>query len=107
MSFNYALGPDGEILSDRGVYQRCIRYMQEHSRFTGYLSGDGKTFTTWKGQILGRAFLGSTIRLTRLSYIHGPTLRSVRVRDVWGQEWYGRGNPGIAITLRKVKGSRA
>lgn len=67
--------------------------------FCCYLSSDGKHVTGWKGNILGDVTYSRTIRLTRASFTHGSTIQCVRVRDVHGGYWYGRGNAGIAIKL--------
>src|SRR3990167_9912689 len=66
------------------------------SRFTGYLSGDGARFTTWTGGTLGDVVSSKPCKLTRTSFTHDKrTYRSVRVRDVWGKIWFGRGSAGI------------
>lgn len=81
--------------------------MRDRSQpFVAYVSSDGRTVTTWTGGKLGDARYIGTVRLTRRSYTHGATMNSYRVTDVHGGEWYGRGSPGIAITLRPCKGSR-
>lgn len=75
------------------------------TRFTGYLSGDGERFTTWTGGELGKVVASRPCKLTRQSFTHDRrTYRSVRVVDVWGKVWFGRGSPGIVLTLHKAKG---
>ena len=76
-------------------------------RAYGYLSGDGRRFTTWPG-----GTLGAVIQATRTalpfgrshSWMHGKGYRAVRVRDVHGRIWHGKGSPGVCITLRRIKG---
>jgi hypothetical protein len=52
-STNYARTVAGEVLSDEGVTIREKRELLDRSRpFGCYLSGDGRTVTTWKGVAL-------------------------------------------------------
>lgn len=74
-------------------------------RFTAYLAAGGAELHTWLGSVLGRVIRSRVVKLTRLSHTHGKAICSVRVRDVHGNEWVGRGNDGIVITLRPVKKS--
>lgn len=84
---------------------RDIQSMQSADRFTGYLSSDGKQFTSWPGGLLGHVIDSRPCKLTRLSFTHDRhTYMSVRVRDVNGREWHGRGSNGIVCTLRAYKG---
>lgn len=100
-TLNYARNSVGEVFSDEGVNIREAREMLDRSKpFTGYLSCNGKTFGGWKGNVLGHVTRSSTVRLTRMSYTHGETMLAIRVRDVHGAQWYGRGSPGICVTLR-------
>ena len=100
-SFNYARSPSGEILSDEGVHLRAVRALRERSRpVAGYLSGDGKHFTGWKGDKLG-----DVVRETTSRGWHGGAQSCIRVVDVHGGVWHGRGaGRGMSITLRPVKG---
>jgi hypothetical protein len=101
---NYARNDAGEVFSDEGVHLREVRALLDRSRpFPGYLSSDGKRLTGWKGNTLGHVIDSNPCELTRLSYTHGKHYQSVRVRDVHGREWYGRGSPGICIRLRPTK----
>ena len=78
--------------------------MLDRSRpFVAYVSSDGNSITTWTGGKLGDAHKIGTVQLTRQSFAHGRYMNSYRVTDVHGGEWYGRGSPGIAITLRPCK----
>lgn len=101
-TFNYASDGKGNIVSDEGVNIRERRELLDRSKPIGYyLSSDGKSVTGWKGNILGTVIDSRHCELTRISFTHDrDSYRSVRVRDVHGSEWYGRGSPGIAITLR-------
>lgn len=97
--------PDG-----REVCYDCADALQreelkDRSRpFTGYLSTDGRAVTSWSGGELMTVTGWEPCKLTRLSYAHGKSYRSIRARDCHGAMWYGRGSPGIAITLRPCKG---
>lgn len=104
-TFNYATSQDDEILSDEGVDIRERRALLDRSLpFTAYLSSDGQRLTGWKGNWLGTVVDWSPCALARFSFLHGKSYRSVRVRDVHGALWYGRGSPGVCITLRPCKG---
>ena len=104
-TFNYATSQDDEILSDEGVDIRERRALLDRSTpFTAYLSSDGQRLTGWKGNWLGTVVDWNPCKLTRMSFTHGKSYRSVRIRDVHGALWYGRGSPGVCITLRPCKG---
>lgn len=103
-SFNYATDQEGNVYSDEGVSIRERRALLDMSKpFHCYVSTDGRSVTGWKGNKLGDAFKVGTVRLTRWSYFHGHFMNSYQVTDIHGGEWYGRGSPGIAITLRPSK----
>jgi hypothetical protein len=104
-SFNYARDKDGNLLSDEGVDIRERRELLNRAApFVCYLSSDGNNVTGWKGNKLGEVIRSRHCELTRQSCTHSrASFRSVRVRDVHGGEWYGRGSPGIAIVLRACK----
>lgn len=103
-SVNYARDSRDRLLSDVGVDIRQRRDMLDRSRpFGCYISGDGKRVTGWKGNTLGTVTASYRIGCARRSYVHGETLLAVRVRDVHGRNWYGRGSPGVAVTLRACK----
>lgn len=105
ISTNYARDAEGNVYSDEGVDIRERRELLDRSKpFTCYLSSDGKRATGWKGNKLGDVVRSNSVRLTRRSYTHGAYIWAVRVRDVHGALWYGRGSPGIVITLRAMKG---
>jgi hypothetical protein len=71
--------------------------------FCAYVSSDGKSITTWTGGELMKITLWWTVRLTRLSFTHGRTIRHIQALDCHGKRWWGRGNPGIAIRMRPCK----
>jgi len=101
MSFNYALSSDNSIISDEGVNKRELRELKKiHQPFYAYVSSDLKHITGWKGNVLMRITSAQPYRLTRHSYVHGKTIHSIQAVDANGQVWYGRGNPGICITMR-------
>jgi hypothetical protein len=105
-SFNYASNTKGETLSDEGVNLREVRELLDRSRpFGCYLSSDGKRATGWKGNTLGAVVHASPVTLTRRSVWHGSHMLAVRVRDVHGAMWHGRGSPGVLINLRPMKGA--
>jgi hypothetical protein len=103
---NYPNGFDNapEYLSDEGVNIRERRQLLDRTKpFYAYVSADGKRITGWKDNTLGTITAATNYRLTRESYVHGRTINFYRVTDVHGAKWSGRGNPGIAITLRASK----
>lgn len=103
-TFNYAQDDHGHIYSDEGVNIRQRRELLDRTRpFICYVSNDGRNVTGWKGNFLGTITRDSVARLTRWSHWHGQYIHCYRVRDVHGGHWYGRGSPGIAITLRATK----
>ena len=81
--------------------KRQVADLLDRSRpFTGYLSSDGKRWTTWTGGTLGT--------VDRLTVSHtkwyGSSLSHVHVRDVHGNAWFGRGaGNGMCLTLRPCK----
>lgn len=79
--------------------------MLDRSRpFGCYLSGDGRRVTTWTGGTLGDVVQSGTSR----TGWHGTKITHVRVRDVHGAMWHGKGaGAGMCITLRPMKGGRA
>jgi hypothetical protein len=106
-TFNYSITKNGqtwEILSIEGSDIRARRALKARGeKFDGYLSNDSRHLTGWRGNILGDvvsckpfvAWAGSG---------RGQYCELVRVRDVHGGLWYGRGNGGSPITLRPMKG---
>ena len=101
---NYARDSAGNVFSDEGVDILERRELLERSQpFGCYLSSDGRHVTGWKGNILGTVIDSRPCKLPRYSFTHGKDYRSVRVRDVHGGLWYGRGSPDIFIRLRPCK----
>ena len=104
-SVNYARGTDGRIISDEGVRIINRRELLDRSKpFVCYLSPDGKHVTGWKGDILGDV-IQTSVSSDPLSGYRRETLTHVRVKDVYGAFWYGKGSGrGMCITLRALKG---
>jgi hypothetical protein len=101
---NYACDHEGNVYSDEGVDIRERRSLLDRSGpFSCYISSDGRRVTGWKDNTLGVVTESRTCRLTRTSYTHGKNYSSIRVEDVHGNNWYGRGSPGICVTLRPCK----
>jgi hypothetical protein len=102
-SVNYAWGKDNAIFSDEGVDIYEKRELLDRSKpFFCYLSRDGKHVTGWKGNILGRVVLSSVSK----TGWWGAKLTHIRVIDVHGGRWYGKGSGnGMCITLRANKGA--
>ena len=97
--------PDGKEICWTCADAAQVEQLRDRSRpFVAYVSGDGKSITTWTGGKLMDVRQSWRIPLTRFSYTHGKTILHIRAQDVHGGNWFGRGNPGIAITLRPTKG---
>jgi hypothetical protein len=76
-------------------------YMERETVFTGYLSSDGKHFTTWTGGVLGAVTRETESR----TGWHGSTLTHVRIRDWIGREWHGKGSGrGMVLRVHRCKG---
>lgn len=103
-SFNYATTSAGEILSDEGVHIRACRELLDRTRpFTGYLSRDGKQFTGWKGNVLGTV----THETKSRTGFNGSEITHIRVRDVHGAYWFGKGaGRSMVVTLHPMKGTK-
>lgn len=99
---NYATDAQGHVLSDEGVDLRERRQLLDRSSpFCGYISSDGRFFTGWKGNELGR--VTKTMKTDIRSNWAGQ-LKAYNVRDCHGAMWYGRGAEGMCIILRPMKG---
>jgi hypothetical protein len=100
----YANCSDGKTVCYPCADKRQIAELLDRSRpFVGYLSSNTNRFTTWTGGELGRV-----VALTEAySGFHGSRQTIVRVRDVHGALWHGRGaGAGMAIKLRPMKGGK-
>lgn len=101
---NYARDSKGNIFSDEGVDIREKRDLLDRSKpFYCYLSSDGKRVSGWKGNELGRVISETSSR----SGFHGSEITYIRVIDVHGAQWTGRGaGRGMCVTLRAIKGGK-
>jgi len=101
----YARTADGKTICYGCADIRERAELKDRTRpFCAYVSSDGKAVTTWTGGRLGDVISSRPCALTRQSFTHSRgSFRSVRVRDVHGGEWYGRGSPGVCIKLRACK----
>lgn len=99
-------GSYGLIGHSMHCYDCChamdVKHLLDRSKpFTGYLSSDGKRFTNWPGSPLGHVVHSSTYR----TGWHESEITHVRVRDVHGSLWHGKGaGPGMFLKLRPMKG---
>lgn len=100
--------PDGRTLCYACCDEHAMNALLDRSKpFVAYVSNDGRTVTTWTGGHLGRIVQALPCKLSRRSWTHSDSsYRSLRVIDVHGNAWYGRGSPGISIVLRACKGDR-
>ena len=100
LTTGYGTDSDGR----RHCYDCCLArdlaYMSEHGKLSAYLSGDGKSITTWPG---GK--LADVIDLWQTSaggFLCGVKIARVRARSVSGEMWHGRG-PGRGMYIRMTK----
>ena len=102
LTFNYAWGADGNIISDEDVRQLDTEQIRDHSKPVGaYLSGDGKHITDWKGNTLATVTRHSTSR----TGWYGSRITHIQAVDQFGGLWYGKGaGNGMYITIRPMKG---
>jgi len=97
-SVNYAWRADHKPVSDKGVDIAERRALLDRSKpFFCYVASDGQHVTGWKGNVLGDAVAVGD------SPVFYGRVTCYRVTDVHGGRWYGRGNPGMCITLRPCK----
>ena len=101
-STNYARNAAGEVFSHEGVDIRQRRELLDRTKpFSCYVSSDGNSVTGWKGNVLGRVVQRG------VGGGFGGRMLHVRVRDVHGGMWHGKGaGNGFCITLRAMKGGR-
>lgn len=99
-TFNYAQDSAGRPVSDEGVELSNQRAMLDRTKPVGlYVSQDGRHVTGWKGDIVGNITRSSVSRGN-----FGGSLMHVRVLDMHGGHWYGKGaGRGMYITLRPCK----
>lgn len=102
---NYATNDKGQIFSDEGVDIREKRELLDRSKpFYAYVSSDGTRITGWKDNTLATVYQRWNIKLSRQSHTHDRnSYMFMRVRDVHGGLWYGKGSAGVCITLRPYK----
>ena len=104
--------PSGYSVDSTKTIMRCypctdklqLSEMQNSNAFTGYLSCDGKHFTTWTGGVLAKVIQEreskSGFRRSRITHIQAI--------DPAGAKWHGKGSGrGTCITLRRCKGGRS
>lgn len=74
--------------------------LKDATAHCGYVSCDGKEWTTWTGGKLGRVVLtGKRHPWSRERYY-------VTVRDVHGAWWHGTAGKGMWASLRRTKGGK-
>lgn len=98
---NYARDAKNNVYSDEGVDIKEKEDLKDRSKpFYCYLSSDGNHVTGWKGNKLGRVTQSGTSR----NGFHGSEIVNVRVVDIHGMPWHGKGGGfGMCITLRPSK----
>jgi hypothetical protein len=99
----YAVTMDGEKICYSCADTRQRDGMKTASIIGAYISSDGRSVTTWTGGKLATVIRSTHVRLTRVSFAHGGSIRAIRAVDDTGAHWYGRGSPGLAVTLRRAK----
>lgn len=97
----YAILPNGGRICYACSNMLEVGAMARAERYTAYLSSDGTRITDWPGGVL------ATVITTRPTFRHGQGWYAVRARDVHGAIWYGRGQRGMVLTLRRAKAGGA
>lgn len=101
----YARTDDNAMICYACADKRQAADMAAHTSgpFYCYLSGDGRSVTTWTGGYLGRVLHSNSNR----SGWRGSEVWRFRVRDAAGREWNGRGaGPNMSCTLRLAASSK-
>ena len=100
LGFAFATSPDGTTLcsdcSD-GVERLSLASAQPGDRRCWYVSGDGRTITTWPGAVLmPRVVWGK-------AHSRSATRRFLRATDPYGRIWSGSGDEGMWCVLRLTR----
>ena len=99
---NYGVCKNSMLCYDCCTAADVAELLDRSKPFVGYLSSDCRQFTTWTGGLLGCVTRKSESR----TGWYGAKLTHVRVRDVHGAMWHGKGSgAGMCITLRPMKGN--
>ena len=99
----YAVPRDGEKICHPCANTSQREGMKTARIIVAYISSDGRSVTTWTGGKLATVIRSTYVELTRISFTHGRFIRAIRAVDDTGAHWYGRGSPGLAVTLRRAK----
>ncbi len=95
----YARLPDGGAVCYPCADSRQRIEIATADRYSGYLSADGRTVTTWTGGALARV-----VSATRHRGGFGGEWWSVAAGTSDGARWYGRGGgPGMFLNLRRCR----
>ena len=103
----YGVDRDNRMMCYPCCDKREVAVLVGAAKAYGYISSDGRQFTTWTGGKLGTVVWSAPTALPfgrRHSWIHGNGYCAFNVRDVHGQLWHGKGSRGVCITLRRMKG---
>ena len=92
----YGMTPDGSKVCYACCTVRDINTMKTATKFSGYVSSDGRELQTWAGGKLGTLSIGKLHHWSRERH-------HVRARDLHGNAWYGTGAPGMYCVLRRCK----
>ena len=77
--------------------RETIRVAQPGDRFYAYVSGDGRTITTWDGmRLMGSVHVGALHHWSR-------EIHHISAWDDHGRQWSGTGAPGMYASLRQTK----
>jgi hypothetical protein len=76
--------------------EREREFLTNNERFTGYISEDGRTLTTWTGGYLGKVLIGERHPWSRERHY-------VTVETYDGSVWHGTGAPGQWCSIRRSK----
>jgi hypothetical protein len=94
----YGETDDGRKLCYPCCGAREIARLTRREPTTVYLGSTADTVTDWPGTVLGRVVEHHRIRSRSVDPVY-----AVRVIDVHGGRWFGRGSAGMALLLRPAK----
>ena len=96
-----AMTTEGQSICYDCAERREFEAFQSAAHYCAYVSTDGSKIQTWTGFELAKITASRPMRLSRRSNWHGSTIQSIYARAADGSTWYGRGSPGVCISLRR------
>lgn len=98
-STGYGVDAMGHSICYSCCAKEDITFLLKREPTLVYLSSDMTRVTNWPGSTLGKVDSHSVV-----AHPWGVTIYHVRITDVHGAKWFGRGRPGMVLTIRPMKG---